>query len=622
MPDAAQLAFEDAKGGMNAADPPHKISSNQLARMVNCAIVEQLPGTRPGVRVIEIEGDGSDAIALGNIQGSEFFNPSKGQGGIVLSEQNAMIAVASGGRKFVVRITGRGARTKGVSEEITSGLITPAQLHLVWWSAWENLLLAQDGRSNCFIWDTVQPAFFSQGYNTINKPRSEVPNGGTVMAYAHGRGICVVNSRFILASDVLHRENQKTSRDLIKFVEQVYWASGKYFLPPSGMGNITAAAILPLRNTQHGHGDTMFHCEDGIFSIDFNVFPRTVWSQSPMVKHALLDCGAVGPYALAIHDGDQIFRTRKGIQTLRSAAAESQLEGNPNQPISNEVDTWLQGDYPRWLRFASLELWDIGRRFFCTTGPIVKGRFRWHRGLVVRNVDPKETEKATPAAWEGLWTLPPEIGGVIQMVSGIFDGEERIFAWCRGEDGRNRLIEFTDYLLADVLPDGSNRQIRSQAITRLIDVGQWYKERQWLTSKMYLRNVRGLVRFAVWVRNSKTPRWTIYRCGSVDVPQDCACLCENAPRSLPIPLGKIPEICPTDDEQGGKVDEGNGIQFLIRWEGRCQIQGLRVFHTTDDMGNDDVVDSKLNVKFSNIAATDYDDFEYAKNKTADWLPTT
>jgi hypothetical protein len=618
MPADEQLAFEDASGGMNGADLPHRIGKNQLARLVNCGLVEKLPTTRPGIRILPIEGGPAGAYAAGNFQGSTFFAPSKGQGGIVLSEEQAMIALAATGSKYLVHIRGRRGRARAEIVDVTNGLFTNSQLHLVWWGTWENLLLAQDGQSNCFVYDGGA-AFFSNGYNTIQKSRSQVPNGGTVMSYVHGRGVCTVNSRFVLVSDSLHEVSQSTSRDLLKFVNQTYWATGKYFLPPSKMGHITAMEILPLRNTTHGHGDLMVHCEDGVFSIDLNVYPRSAWNSTPMVKHALLGVGAVGPYAVAMHDGDQIFRTSKGIQKLRSAAAEPQIEGNPNQPFSHEVHTWLAADYSRWLRFASLVLWDKARRFLCTTQPIVQGRYRWHRGVVSRNVDPKETEANTPAAWEGLWTFPPQAAGIMQLVSGSFDGEERVFAWVRGNDGVNRLAEIQPELRHDVLEDGSISPIRSQVITRVIDAGQWWKQREFVSAKLFLRGITEPVRWGVWVRTPRSPKWYAMRAGQIDLKEPEDELLESAPRSLPIPLGKIPDKCEVSD-QPGTLNVSNGIQFLIRWQGYCQLEGLKVKHGADDQANDDPIAARYAVVFENLADVDYNDFEYSESTTPVWTP--
>lgn len=599
---------------MNAADPPNRIATNQLARMVNLRLFHQLPTTRRGVRVIPLTGPDAEGISSGNIQGSIFFNPAKGQGGIVLSEQNSMIAVASAGRKFVVRITGKKSKSVGEVSDIAPLMFTDSQLHLVWPNAWEDQLLFQDGQSNCIIWNGLTSRF-SQGYNTTQKERSEVPNGCTVMGYAHGRGVVVANNRAVLVGNSLHQLNSSKSTDLLRFSEQSYWATGAYFLPPSSMGGVTAAAILPQRNTQHGHGDFMVHCQDGIFSIELNVYPRSSWASSPMVKHALLDTGAVGPFAIGIYDGDQVFRSRKGIQVLRSAALQA-MEGNPNQAISHEIDCWLARDYSRWLKFCSLELWDRTRRYFCTTQPIVQGRYRWHRGAVVRNVDPKETEPGTRSAWEGLLTLPPEIGGIIQFVRGLFDGEERFFAWCRNGAGRNLLVEFTDELEADVLEDGTQRAIRTQAITREIDAGEWWKLKTFNNSRLYFRNITGPLKWGVWVRSSKNPTWLPYRSGTINFAAvDPSDITRDSARVLPIALGNVPDAA----YEGGKENEAMGLQFLVRWEGPCSLEGVRVTMGDKDLMQDDVTDCSYKVVFAKSPSGEYDDWEYSKFTEATWF---
>ncbi len=616
----AQLTWIDGKGGMNGTDAPHKILTNQYARAVNVAIIEGLPTTRMGSRVVPMPGPEGAFVAVNNVQGSRFFNPAKGQGGIAFAKDNAMIALACGGRKYVATVSGGIGSAVAKLQDITNGLFTNATYHTVWWGAWENLLIAQDGNSNAFIWDAMSPAGFSEGYNTVDKIKSQIPNAGTVLAYAHGRGVAILNSRYCLVSDGLNRESQTTANDLRRFTEQVYWATGQYFLPPSEMGGITAADILPLQNTQHGHGDLIVHCIDGLFSIDLNIFPRSSWPQTPMVKSALSACGSTGPYALAIKDGDQIYRTRKGIQTFRSTAAAPSADANPTEPISNEVDTWLKHDYARWLRFASVILWDAARKILCTTQPIVQGRFRWHRGAVVKNTRPSDTDMTQPAAWESLWTLPPQTAGIIQFVRGIFDGQERVFAWTRGTDLRNRLVEFSPVLRDDILEDGTAHPIRCQIISRAIDAGQWWIEREFQSGKLFLRNVIGEVTWGVWFRSGESPKWQAWRAGTVSNPElNTACewdLSAAAPRTIAIPLGDLPKVCEPD---AGKVNESRSIQFLIRWQGYCQVEGLRIVHGETNLSQDQLELKNLDVKFGHAVDCEYDDFEYSETPEPLWI---
>lgn len=616
----SQLAFEDARGGMNAFDPPHKIATNQVARMVNCCIVDGHPTTRMGARVVPITGIQKAFVSQAAIQGSIHYNPAKGQGGIVLSAANSTLALAVGGRKYLVKIEGRHLRSTAVPKDVSGGLFGNGQYHLVWLSQWENLLVAADGRGRTWIYDPEKGASLSRGYNTVEKLKSQIPNGATVLGYVHGRGIAVVNSRQIIVGDSLHRTSLTTSSNLIEFTEQVHWATGQAFVPPSAMGGINAGAILALKNTQHGHGDYMFHCEDGIFSLDLNQNPRSSWADKPLVKHAILQAGATGPYAVAILDGDQIYRTRKGAQSLRSAAATSGMEGDPDQTLSPEVDTWLSGDYPRWLRFASVSIWDVARRVFFSTSPIVAGSYRWHRGIVVRNHDVAITRKGTEAVWEGLWTFPPEFAGIVQTVGGLFDGEERQFAWTRGNDQKNRLVEFSHTSREDILEDGTRHPIRSQVITRAIDAGKWWETREFTRVRLYLGSIAGRVRWGVWYRSSESPGWKFLLDGEVTVPDFSADPFDlSAPdkRNIAIPLGELPNICLEDATT--RANQSRAIQFLVRWQGFCAFEGIKVECGSEDLSIKELEKEKLAHTFVKGKGCVYDDFEYSSTVDPLWI---
>lgn len=618
---AAQLTFEDAKGGMNAYDPPNKIRTNQLARMVNCEIVDGLPTTRMGARVVPLSGSFSDFVKEAPFQGSIYYNPAMGQGGIELAAANATLAAGLGGRKILVNINGRKGRAEAVARDISGGIYSNAQNHLVWISQWEDLLIVTDGESRTFIYSPTGGASVSLGYNTVEKLKSEIPNGATVLAYAHARGIAVVNSRQVIVGDNLHRTNLTSSANLRQFTEQAHWASGQYFTPPTAMSGINAAAVLPLKNTNNGQGDVIFHCVNGGFSVRLNVYPRSKWAETEMVQIAFTSGGATGPYALAITVGDQIFRTADGVQTYRSAAATSEPEGNPLQTLSPEVQTWLAADYPRWLRFASVNVWGKQRKSFFTTGPIVRGSRRWHRGIISRNTDVSLTTANTPAVWEGLWTMPPQMRGVMQLVNGIFDREERQFAWVRGDDDQNRLVEFSPTFREDILEDGTAHPIRAQAITRAIDAGKWWLAREYQEARLYLRNLSGEVKWGVWFRPLESPSWQFLNAGSVTVPDfsdDPFDLSASEPQAIDIPLGKIPDTCRPDSKK--KSNESRSVQFLVRWSGYCSFEGIRVTHGEQEVVATDVVDtSKLKVTFAKSTGDGYSDFEYSETDDATWI---
>lgn len=620
MPDTDEIAFLYPSAGMNGAGLSNRLQPAQYRRATNVTLEDEIPTTRPGVRIYGVENVSEDSTAAefyrsNNVQGGAFFNPAKGQGGLILGHDQSQIVVANGGRKFSIQFQGVGPATRAVVRDISSGFVMSALLHLVWWLPAENYAIAQDGSSNAFIFNAVtDSAVLSEGYDSTDKESSMIPNGGTVMVYAHGRILAVVNSRQILAGDSLHKSDQSSASNLLKFTEQVYWNTGKFFLPPSAMGNVLAADILPLRNTQHGHSDVLFHCEDGVFSIDTNQAPRSEWPNRQLVRHALLQAGGVGPYAVALRDGDQIYRTRHGVTTIRSAAAESNVEGNPQTPLSEPIATFFERDVPEWLRFCSVVCWEAHRRLFVTIDPSVDGRWRWHSGVVVRNFNPMPAERSA-ATWEGLWTLPREAWGIVQLINGLFDGRERMFALCRGEDGVNRIAEFSRDLDYDVLEDGTRQDIRCQLVTRAVDFARPFKVKEFVSGSLFIRNVRGDLVWGVWVREyGKTP-WHLWQHGAVHqaIAGGTTGMERFEPESPAIPLGTFPVKCETS--QG----RSRSFEFLIRWKGRAQIEGLRVMLRGDDTSEEVLDVTKLDFTSNNLVGVNYSDFEYSSEE--DWTTT-
>lgn len=616
MSASAQLAFEDAKGGMNAADPPHRILSNQIARGVNISLVDGFPTTRPGVRVVPLSGDRASFVAEAAFQGSIFYNPAKGQGGIVLAEDNATLALASGGRKFLVGFEGRRTATVGKVKDITGPYEANGQLHLNWLSQWEDMLISTDGESKTFIFKPADGASLSKGYNLVEKLKSEIPNGATCPFYAHARGMAVILSRHIVVGDSLFRTSFTDSSNLKEFTEQVHWATGPYFLPPSSMGEITAVSVLVTQDGNDAQGDIAFHTTDGVFLLDINQYPRSKWSELRLVKHLVMQAGATGPYAVASRGGDQLYRSRLGAQSLRNAMRTMNREGAPERLLSPEVDCWLAGDYPRWLRFACVTVFGRMKKVFYTTYPVVRGSHRWHRGIVSRNIETNKTGQESPAAWEGLWTFPPQIRGIIQMVGGLFDGHERHFAWTRGSDKRNRLVEFSPILTTDVLEDGGLRQIRCQVQTRAVNAGQWWKTREFTDGSLFLRGIRGNVSWGVWFRPLESTKWIFWKAGTIEVlpPKE---LVEADPHAVRIPLGMMPRGCIEDSES--KSNESRSVQFLIRWEGACQLEGLKINHGEKDLKDDNTKPELLNIVFRQEGVPNYDDFEFSATDAPTWI---
>ena len=376
MPDVQQFTHYFAYSGANSALDPEQVSSSGYVNATNVQIKDGLPTTRMGSRVVpfrDVEGNeitDDQALLSGNGQGFDVFNPAKGQSGQVFASDLSRIMSAVCGRKYEIQLNGNSTNTCATVIDQTNDIVSDPQWHIVYWAFGENYAFAGDGNGDLWQWDSLSPATVSPGYNIQNPANSFLPNGSTNMIYAHGRMCSVVNSRQIIVGNSIHGNNLTRPIDMLKTSQQIYWDSGQYFVPPSSMGNILAVGVLPQRDTSHGHGDIMWHTQDGVFSLNINVAPRAEWETQSLVRHFLLDTGAAGPYALDIYDGDQIFRSKYGVQTLRSASAESQLIGDPYKPISDQIKDILDTDYEPWLKFASLKKWNKARKsvqhFFTT----------------------------------------------------------------------------------------------------------------------------------------------------------------------------------------------------------------------------------------------------------------
>ena len=554
------IAISHAPRGMNSAVDPSLLGTDQAAKAINASLDRQLFTTRMGSRVMVVDGEWDRTQP---VQGALYYDPKRGTGAQVFSDDSASIILAAGGCKY--RIFPKA--TTATLEDITGGFVQDPDVNLIWMTQAENYVIAGDGKTSTYIFDGESPSYSTGFVGVGDRDSSSVPQGAGAMAYSNGRLWVTVDSRRILASDSLHGENLTDSTDLIKFTEQVYWATGQYFVPPSNMGNVIAAAILPVRNTRTGQGELMFHCQNGgDFSIDTNIYPRENWSNSPMVRHFMTDTASAGPYSLDIQEADQLFLSRAGVQTLRSASAESRLLGRPLKPISEEVQAWLGQDHIPYRRFASLINWAQEEHLFCTVLPKVKGAHTYSKGLLSLNWDPTDSEQ-TPAAWEGLWTFPQSYRYISRMARGLFEERERAFGF-HYDGSQYSLVEYDPTLKYDILEDGTHKPIEMVIETREVNANQPYATMSVASGALHLREVSVTTNWEVQIRNDKDECWTKWRSGDIcfDPCPDTCRLTKQQPRNVEIELGKPPE----------DIGEGRRFQFRIIITGWARLEGLTI----------------------------------------------
>lgn len=609
MPNVREVVVDFAADGVNDSVYPGLLTRNSVARMTNCRLYRQYPTTRHGFRAIQLGPDAEEFRRL-NIQGATFYNPTLGQSQQSFGPDQASLVCSAGGKKF--HFTFGPSDVVSVSDE-TNGHVGIPEAHLAWLFQAENYLICQDGISDTWIWDGTAPAFLSQGYNTNDPEASRLANGATVGAYAHGRVVQVIDGKKIIVGDIIHKSRLSDPSNILETTEQIYFATGSFFSPPSNMGEVVAISILPLRNTQHGHDDVIIHCKYGIFSLKIDHYPRTQWPEIAVSKHLLLDTAAAGPYAVILYDGDQMFRSRYGIQTIRSAAANADTIGSPQQAVSEPVGTLMSADYQPLLKFASMSKWSKEHRAFCTTGMWIEGAHRGGRGIVSINFNPQGSYAANARSWEGLWTLPHGYSRPVQMVNALIGDTDRLFVLCTEPSGtvqegtrswRNSLVEAISDQKFDQLEDGTKKPISSQVVSRFFPKEDLISVKVFHDGKVIFGDVQGPLEWGVWARSDETEPWVLWTsktwCGP-DVCEGGDCLSEARSFRLVMNLGEPPS----------SLKGATQLQVLVRWRGYASLQAVRVGLEIADSDDSPYPDCQPQAEVTELAPCDFDDFEYS-----------
>lgn len=546
-------------GGMISAADSTLIGETSYAMGINVAQKDGKICTRPGM--VGILPDADDAgFRTGNIQGACFYNPSKGQSAQVFADDESSIMASIRGRRWMLKPRENATMTL---QNVSGGFVGFEHGHLSYWYQAEVYAINQDGMGATWIFQPGADPILSKGYNTVSKEDSELANGATAGIYVHGRIAQVVSKRKILVGDIVHKSNLTDPSNVLKTTEQVYWATGAEFSPPSAMGNILGLSILPLQDTNHGHGSLMCWCEDGTFSLDLSRYPRSEWTNLPLTKHALLDSAARGPYAACEYNGDIIYRSRQGIASMRSAAATSRLLGNPNRPISIGVGNIFRQDREEFLQFASVSKLAREERLFATVSHHVDGDYRYAAAFMSLNFSPIDASGEPQAAWEGLWVPHPDLGDVVQFINGVFNGRERCYALTRDRYGLNHLVEVNASSEHDLLEDGTIAKIKCQLITRAI-VGPADPLAAFTVASgtVFLRGIRDQVRVKISYRKEAGEPWTLSNEKVIGRdPENCL-----------VPQGSVDYAMP----MGFSHEQGKRFQFKIEWEGYLEIDAIRI----------------------------------------------
>ena len=550
---------------MNSSVDPRKLTPAQYAKGINVSLSDEVVGTRFAIKIHPLRGDVFPDL---NIQGACYYNPSRGIAASSFGPNFSSIAVSAGGRTFLI-LPSEDFRVS----EITGGIKRNSEYPICSMIQAENYLIVSQPTDNTLIFDGQGETRWSNGINDSDRDNSELANTANAAIYAHGRIHQVVAGRKIFVSDIIHQTEGSNAENILKTTDQVYWATGGWFAPPSDWDAVVAAAILPTQNTAHGHGEVMFHSPSGIMSLRSNVFPRSSWADTEMIRHAVLGSGAMGPYAvLPISSGDQIFRSLHGLQSLRSVASQGQSLGGPVRSLAEEVDIWMAHDYVPFLKYASLAKLDRERKIFCTTSPVMNGSKWWHRGILSLHLLPDPTSDIRPS-WEGMITFPPAGKYPVIMVDGDFDGIQRLFVLCYDSDGKVALAEILSETGNDMIGCTPSR-IPCSVVTGQFTAGSPLTNKSFNSVTPIFSDVRGSLDWKIRVRTDRYPNW-------VDLTSDskiCAIAFDATKPLAAFHPASINETYSIPDE----LVKAKWIQVQVSWMGVATLDGVRVDFDTFD----------------------------------------
>jgi len=591
-----------ASGGARGELHPFLLNDSSFQKATNVRLHKRMARTAHGWEGVPITGKEEDLILWrrGNTQGAWYFNPASGQSAIRFAEESAQILHSVAGQLFRLRPTQLNNRFALVLEDASGGLRSSPTVQLAWGEGAEYFFIKTDGIGKTMILDgRTGTTKWSAGYSITDKDASELPHNAGPVRYLHGRihiGVRMNGMNAIIVGDPVHRTNYADASNVLATTEQVYLNTGLFLAPPSGAGPVLSLEILPLQDEAHGHGEMVAFCPTPgmTWTANTNVWPRSNWGTQVISKHAILNAAAAGPFASCHWDGDIAFRSRKGIQSLRSARAERNSPGSPYHDLAGPVRYVMAGDFEEFLRFASMARHEKKQRIFCTVRNFCRGIHRWHKGFVTACQDPEQG--VSPAgmdlgAWEGLRCLPPEAGGPVQFVSGIFSGREELFAICwNHHQQRHSIWRYRPDLEHDRLEDGTAHPIQSRILTRQI-AGSMLQEPQGDFLHLMAEDVIGDFTWEVLWRLTGG-EWK--RIGARHEPA-----CDGPPEDGPRSVGQFPT-----------VPVGRRIEFLIRWQGAASVMLHYGAKPTSPLAE------STNIKGTRGCASTDDDFEY--NAGSDW----
>lgn len=461
----------------------------------------------------------------------------------------------------------------------------PADRKYVYFCQAEQWLIIQAG-------DLITPALFWDGLSLrsslgINDDAiapgtpgiNEIPPSGP-MCYYLGRVWWAEGNKFS-AGDIVRGNsgtlNYQFLDSVLNVTESPLILGGDGFSTPSDEGDITALRFNATQDAALGQGRLFAFTSKGAHALTVPV-TRSDWIATtkdnvPMLVPIQLANGTPGDRSIVAVNGDLFYQSAEpAIRTLKTAVRQFQTWGNI--PISAEMDRVVGFTDRSLLRFSTGIL--FGNRLIQSQLPKTLNQGVVHQSLIVMDFTPlyKFNTEVNPV-WEGMY----EGLDFLQLVTAIFDGEERAFAFIVSRhDQTIQLWEVTQ----DDKFDGNDTRITMPIEFPAFTWGQEFALKKLVSAELWIDRLYGEVEFTMEWRPDGDPCWKLWhkwkQCSARNSCEDvfnpiCYPLTpfrESFRATMTLP--KPPEGC--ESITGRPAYIGYQMQPRLTIKGFCRVRGI------------------------------------------------
>ena len=569
--------FITLERGIDSGRVPASLNRNQASFAVNTTFRGGYPASRPGWikrnlsfkrcdKEDELDPcemvDDLDMLAAfqdGQFQGSAYYDG-------ILTDSSLVVSIS--GNLYRVR-----PNVTFTVTDITPATANSSRLTKTWFCQAEEFMVIQDGQSKPIVFD---------GSGSRRLERDDELPVGTCMAYGQGRIWVASPSGFsFMAGDLVYGSSGTAAygyRDaVLKATENQFLNEGGEFGMPANSGGIRAMTFTNNLDTSLGQGPLLIHTPQLIASVQAPI-DRTVWKdlQYPIQTVALTGYGALSDNATITANGDVFYRSTDGIRSFALARRDMGMWGNT--PVSAEMNRVLQYDSDWMLPYSSAVVFD--NRLFMTVSPYyVRGHGVPHRGLAVMDFDilSRMSGKEQPA-WEGIWTGLT----ILQLVKGMFDGQERCFAWVSNGAKQIELWEFTTNLPHDNA-DGVDSRITWSLEPKSFDFDDPFGLKYLEFGELFIDQLQGELSCKAWFRSDAYAKWVDWHnAGWTEEAEDEMTLGSTpSPPLVPRLQGRSKMRLPrptytVDDTEGKQLRAFFTIQPRFEFTGKGRLRQARL----------------------------------------------